>query len=64
MSILRFISSKGPHLEVWAGDTSGELLEKRALYLDKLLWMDNVQNLFNFPQIHHLLRAVGLWPET
>lgn len=32
-------------LEVWAGDTSGDLFEKWILDFDELRWFDDVQDL-------------------
>ena len=46
-----------------AGHTFGELLEEWCLYLLELLWMDDIQDLFHFPQIHDFLGTVGLGPE-
>lgn len=53
-----------PYLEVRAGDTSGELLEEWLLNLYELLWVDDVKDLLHLTQVHHLLRAVCLGPET
>lgn len=41
-------------LEVWAGDTSGDLFEEGLLDLDKLRGLNNVQDLLQLPQKHHL----------
>lgn len=34
---------------MWAGDTSGDLFEKRLLDLDELCGFDDVQNLLQLP---------------
>lgn len=39
----------GSDLEVWAGDTSGDLFEERLLDLDELCWFDDVQDLLQLP---------------
>lgn len=46
-----------------AGDTLGELSEERLLDFDELGRLDDVQNLLQLVQEHHLLRTVSLWPE-
>ena len=51
------------YLEVRAGDTFGNLFEQRFLDLDKLSWLNHVQNLLDLAQEHHLLLRAGLWPE-
>ena len=46
---------EGPlrHLEVWAGDALGNLLEQRFLDLDKLSRLDHIQDLLNLAEKHH-----------
>lgn len=41
-------------LEVWAGDTSGDLFEEGLLDLDKLRRLDDVQDFLQLTQKHHL----------
>lgn len=42
------------YLEVRAGDTGCDLLEKRLLDPDKLGWLDHVQDLLDLAEKHHL----------
>lgn len=44
------------------GDASGKLFEERRHDFNKLSRLDHVQDLLEFVQKHHLLRAVHLWP--
>lgn len=41
-------------LKVWAGHTSGDLFEEGLLDLDKLCGLNDVQDLLQLPQEHHL----------
>lgn len=50
------------YLEVRAGHTLGQLPEERLLHLDKLGGLDDVQDLLQFVEEHHLFRTVGLGP--
>lgn len=47
-------SNRDGHLEVGAGDTSGDLLEERLLDLNKLGGLNHVQNLLQLTQKHDL----------
>lgn len=51
------------YLEVRAGHTFGKLSEEWLLDFDELRWLNNVQDLLQLIQEHHLLRTVSLWPE-
>lgn len=51
------------YLEVWAGHTFSELSEERLLDFDELRRLNDVQDLLQLVQEHHLLRTVSLWPE-
>ena len=46
--------SRNIDLKVRAGDTLGNLFEKRFLNFDKLGGLDHIQNLLNLAQKHHL----------
>ena len=46
--------SRNINLKVRAGDTLGNLFEKRFLNFDKLGGLDHIQNLLNLAQKHHL----------
>jgi len=48
---------------VWTGDTLGEGLEERHHDLGELGGLDDVQNLLELVQEHHLLGTVHLRPE-
>jgi hypothetical protein len=48
---------------MWAGNTPSNLCEQRSLDLNKLGWLNHVQNLFNLVQEHDLLGTVDLGPE-
>lgn len=39
---------KGTHLKMWAGNTLGNLLEKRLHNFNKLWWFDHIQYFLNF----------------
>lgn len=43
------------HLKVWIGHTSGDLFEQRLLDFLKLCWLNDIQNLLDFTQKHHLI---------
>lgn len=45
----RFKSVEVTDLEVWAGDTSGDLFEERLLDLYELCWFDDVQDFLKLP---------------
>ena len=45
-----------------AGDTLGQLTEQRLHDLDELRGLDDVQDLLQLVEEHHLLGAVGLGP--
>ena len=48
---------------MWAGHTLGELSEERLLDFDELRGLDDVQDLLQLVQEHHLLWTVSLRPE-
>lgn len=50
------------HLEVRAGHTLGQLPEERLHNFDELRRLDDVQDLLQFVEEHHLFRTVCLWP--
>lgn len=51
------------YLEVWAGHTFSKLSEERLLDFDELRRLNDVQDLLQLVQEHHLLWTVSLWPE-
>lgn len=50
---------------MWIGYTFRDLLEQRLLDLFELGWFDDIQNLFNFAQEHHLIgqevQNIAMW---
>ena len=50
------------YLEVGAGDALGQLSEQRLHDLDELRGLDDVQDLLQLIEEHHLLGTVGLGP--
>ena len=50
------------YLEMWAGHTLGQLSEEWLLDLDKLGRLNDIQDLLQLIEEHHLLGTVGLWP--
>lgn len=51
------------YLEVWTGHTLGQLSEQWLHDLDELRGLDDVQDLLQLVEEHHLFGAVGLRPE-
>merc|ERR1711884_328402 len=51
------------NLEVWAGNTFGNLFKQRFLDFDKLSRFDDIKYLLDLAQEHDLLLGAGLGPE-